>query len=117
MRVHILSGNAGVYKFVVHQATPVGTNSAGVTWAAALVGSGMATTIMTSVGSGPGQITQVEKDAILAGTTIEARGNYGDSGLTGQALTDDFNLRATQTMNDRVAQLSDQLKWFGQTLA
>lgn len=117
-RIHLLSGNKGLYNFVVHQATPIGNNSAGVAWSAALIASGMAHTTIPTVGNGPGQIAQSEKDAIEAGTIIEARGQYGDDGsLTGQALTDDFNLRANQTMADRLAQLADQLKWFGLTVA
>lgn len=115
--IHILSGNAGVFSAVVHVPTPVGTNSAGVSWQTALVNSGMAKTNMP-IGTGPGQILQAEADQIAAGAVIEARIQWGEiAGADAPTLQADLDLRAQQASSERIAQLASQLKYYGYTRA
>ncbi len=114
--LHVLSGNgSGLYQVVIHTPTPVGNNSVGVSWATALINSGMAKTVMT-VGVGPGQISQAEHDQIAAGTVIEAVTQWQDDPtFSTQARLDDFNLRTSQASAARLAQLAAQLTYFGFT--
>jgi|SRR6185369_1201665 hypothetical protein len=113
--IHVLSGNGGIYRAVMHTQTPAGNNAVGVSWVNAIVNSGMNKTVMTE-GAGAGQITTAEKNQILAGTVIEAVTVWQDDPTwTTQQRLDDFTLRTQQAVADRLAQLGDQLKYFGYT--
>lgn len=116
-KLHVLeaSGVPNMYRVILHEATPVGNNSAGVSWASALVGSGAAKTRMIE-GSGPGQITTAEKAAVEAGTTVEGefyfQDNPGDNAATRNAALD---THATRYLAILQAEIAIKLKWFGAT--
>ena len=112
-RLHVLEGAGGVYRIVVHNATPAGNNSAGVAWSAALINSGNNTTTMVT-GTGPGQITSAEAGQIAAGTVIEGVFTFTDNpAWTAAQRNAALDAMATQTINETLARLADQLKWFG----
>lgn len=116
-RMHILqSSGLNVYSVVVHATTPGGNNSAGVAWTTALQNSGLAVTQMV-VGNGPGQITQAEANQIAAGTLVEASFAWEDNpAWTNQQRLDDLELRATQAVNEVLADYAARLKFFGHTV-
>ena len=122
MKVHVLTasgvGDDALFSAVAHALTPAGNNDSGTSWKAALVASGMAKTQMQSVGTGPGQITQAEKDLIESGDIFEVRFSFGlkdDSGtvLTGQNLIDRLMIFADREIQKRKDQLAVQLRYFG----
>lgn len=116
-RLHILQASGyNVYTVVVHAPTPAGNNLAGVSWATALQNSGLAGTQLT-IGNGPGQISQSEANQIASGTIIEAAFQWGDDpGWTNQQRLDDLNVRATQAVNEVIAEFRQRLKFFGHTV-
>lgn len=118
MRMHILqAAGINLYDVVVHATTPVGNNSAGISWKVALVNSGLAATTLP-VGTGPGQITQAESNQVTTGDLIEARFQWGDDpNWTNQQRLDDLNIRAQQAVNEILADYAKRLKWFGHTVA
>lgn len=69
-KVHVLDGASGRYIAVLHATVPSGTNSVGVTWKSCLLYGGSKISVLP-VGTGFGQITQVELDQIVAGDVIE----------------------------------------------
>ena len=116
MRLHVLAGNTrGDYTVVLHQPTPAGNNSAGHSWASVMVASGRAQTVMT-VGTGPGQTTQAEVDAILAGTVIEGVFGFTDNPAwsTAERLAE-LDAVATARLANLVDRLAAELKWYGAT--
>ena len=71
-KIHILkSNNNRSYIVAIHFDTPTGNNSAGYSWKACGLESGLIGTTSLEVGTGPGDITQVEHDSIIAGDIIE----------------------------------------------
>lgn len=117
-KIHVLAGGQnGVYTVAVHATTPVGNNSAGVSWAQAVQASGRATSILT-VGNGAGQIGNAEMNQITAGTIIEGVMQWQDvPGATPAELQADLDLRATQLVNELLARYAVELKYFGFTRA
>lgn len=118
MRMHILqaAGN-NVYDVVVHAATPAGNNSAGITWKAALAGSGLNVTTLP-IGNGVGQITTAEANQVSSGDLIEARFQWGDDPTWDNATrTADLNVRAQQAVDQTIAEYGRRLKFFGHTVA
>lgn len=115
-KIHILTGNGGnLFTAVVHSPTPVGNNSAGVSWATAIQNSGMATTILP-VGNGAGQNTQSEANQIAAGTVFETVVPYEDDpNRTNAERLADLDLRASQAVAEQQAGLQAKLKFFGLT--
>lgn len=69
--LHILDQDNGQFRCVAHQAVPVGSNTAGVTWKNVILGAGLNVTSMTE-GALPGQISTAEKAQIIAGDVVEA---------------------------------------------
>lgn len=117
MKVHVLTGAGTLYQIVTHQATPVGTNSAGFQWSAVLIAAGLNKSILT-VGAGIGQTTQPEMDSILAGTTIEGVGAFNaPAGLTGGQLATLLDAQAAVMMANQLAELQVKLAWYGATRA
>lgn len=115
MKIHVLSGTNSTYQVVVHIATPVGNNSAGILWSDVIKNSGRNVSVMP-VGSGSGQILQSELDQITAGTLIEGVFNWQDDlSLTGPQRQADVDLRATQLTNELLARYATELKYFGYT--
>jgi len=115
-RLHVLDRTRPeTYRIVVHEVTPAGNNSAGVTWVSAIVASGRNQSILT-VGNGPGQIGQNEMNSILAGTVIEASFEFQDDPAWSPAeRTAALDQVAGQTIAEMLAQYSADLKWYGAT--
>jgi hypothetical protein len=118
MKLHVLDGNyTGNFQIVVHGATPAGNNSAGFSWQSVILASNKNTSVLT-VGSAPGQTTQAEMDAILAGTVLEGVFEFTDNAAwTNQQRIDELNLQATQCFNNVLNRYAQQLKWYGSTIA
>jgi hypothetical protein len=114
--IHILTGQGGnLYTAVVHASVPAGNNLAGVSWADAIKGSGLGTTILT-VGTAAGQITNGEANAIANGTIIEAVILWqNDPSWTSAQRNADLDLRAQQAIAEKQATLAEQLRLFGAT--
>ena len=115
-RIHILEGSGvSTYTVVVHDATPVGNNVAGVPWSDCIKNAGLNTTMMT-VGAGPGQISNNEQNAIAAGTTLEGVFQWDNNPAWTQAeRAADLDLRATQLIAELQASLAKRLRLFGLT--
>ena len=62
--MHVLTGNGSKWRVVMHFAVPGGNNAAGVSWADALVNSGLGGMTEMAEGTGPGQIAAAEKSQI-----------------------------------------------------
>jgi hypothetical protein len=117
MKVHVLGGNDGLFNIVTHQVTPAGNNSAGLSWAAVIVASGMNHSILT-VGTGPGQTTQAEMDGIVAGTVIEGKFSFNaPSNLTGGQLATMLDEQAAVILANQLTDLAERYKWYGATRA
>src|SRR5688572_20004677 len=104
--MHILQ-NAGInlYDVVVHSPTPVGNNSAGVSWATAVQNAGNAATQLT-IGNGPGQITQAEANGVANGSVIETQFQWGDDpAWTAPQRAADLETRAQQAVAEAVDNL------------
>lgn len=116
MKVHVLTGGRdGLYQIVTHQATPAGNNSAGFSWASVIVAAGLNTSRLT-VGSGPGQTTQQEMDAIIAGTVIEGQFAFNaPAGLTAGQLGTLLDAQAEVILAAQLLAYGDVLKWYGAT--
>jgi hypothetical protein len=101
------------YRIVVHQATPVGSNSAGVSWATAIVNSGRATSVMPA-GSGAGQIESAELTAVQNGTTLEGVFEFQDDPAWSTAQRNAaLDAAAAQTIAELQSRLAFDLKFFG----
>ena len=71
-KIHVLkAGNSRNYQVVIHTPVPSGSNSVSVTYKDCLLQTGEFLTTILSVGTGPGQILQTEKDTIVAGDVAE----------------------------------------------
>ncbi len=117
-KIHVLTGSTNnLYTVVVHAATPVGNNGAGVSWADAIKNSGRAVSVMT-VGNGPGQIATAEMNQVTAGSVIEAVFQWGDDpAWTNTERQADLDLRASQLVSELLARYQGELKYFGFTRA
>lgn len=114
-RLHVLDGTGtpNTFRIVLHEATPGGNNSAGITWVLALVNSGRAHTVMTE-GAGAGQITTAEKAAVEAGTTLEATFTFTvDPAWNATTRNAALDAEATKLLAETQAKLAAELKWFG----
>lgn len=114
-RLHVLEGTGtpNTFRIVLHETTPAGNNSAGISWATALVNSGRTQTVM-SEGAGAGQITTAEKAAVLAGTTLEAVFEFTvDPAWNAATRNAALDAEATKLLAETQAKLAAELKWFG----
>jgi hypothetical protein len=116
MKLHVLTGDlANTYRIVVHQATPATSNVPGFTLTELLVATGRNTSVLT-VGTGPGQTTQLEMDGILAGTIMEGVFAFTDiPGMTNAQRNAALDAEATQTISTMIARLNSELKYYGAT--
>lgn len=104
------------YSCTVHAPTPNGNNSAGVSWATALVNSGRAVTTM-AIGNGAGQITTAEANQVASGALIEATFQWDDNpAWANPERLADLDLRATQAVAATLADYAQRLKQFGRTV-
>lgn len=71
MKIIVLKQDNRRYKVAIHFTTPAGNNSVGNSWKDCALAAGIIGTTILEVGTAPGEITQVEHDAITAGTTVE----------------------------------------------
>ena len=114
-RIHVLTGGNNLYQVVVHETTPAGNNSAGVSWATAAKNAGFAVTVM-SEGNGPGQISTAEKNQVESGALLEGVFSFQDDpNYTPAQRNAALDQVANQTIAELVALRSGQLKWFGAT--
>lgn len=104
-------------EMVCHYATPVANNAVGISWANALVGAGMNTTVLTS-GTSAWQISSADLSAIQAGTLRECIVNFSlpqvlASGNTSAALTAIYNAAVAADKT----KVQNTLNYFGYTQA
>jgi hypothetical protein len=116
--IHVLDHVPGTaeYRVAVHWVVPGGTNSAGITWVAALLNSGMGGTTVLVDGDGTaGTITSAEKAAIVAGTTAETVDTVRiDSVALGNANAF-LDAQATRIAAEAQTKLAALLKFWGAT--
>ena len=117
-KIHVLKAdNNGKYSVVIHTPTPAGNNSVGESWKnAGLQGGDLGKTAMT-VGTGPGQTTQIEFDSIINGDVMEFQGSFlAESGGTS---TPEIIAALTQMVDQRIIEEKTRLqrvyKYFGHT--
>lgn len=111
---YVLAGDGnGGYHFVTHYLTPVGNNAAGVSWANAVVGAGLNTSILP-VGTGPGQMSSADAALIANGTMIEVAGVIADAANAAAAQAK-LNAASAQLIADSKAKLQIILNYFGFT--
>lgn len=123
-KIHVLqkAGNL-LYNVVVHATLPSSlTNSVPaavggpITIQTALVNAGLAATSMP-IGNGPGQITNAEANQIASGQLIEAQTVWQDDpSWTPAQRLQDLQDRATQAVNNTLADYIERLKYFGATI-
>jgi len=71
-KIHVLeSNNDFAYKVVIHFPIPTGNNSVGLTWKLCGLSSKKTGSTILEVGTGPGNITQLEYDNIINGDIVE----------------------------------------------
>lgn len=127
-RMHILEqSQPNVFNVIVHAPTPAGNNGAGLAWSAVVAaaqtrlnrdGVVVGPTSAMLTGTGPGQITAAEAAEIAAGTVIEATFQWGDDpAWTNAQRLADLNTRATQAVNEVLANYAARLRQFGRTVA
>jgi hypothetical protein len=114
-KVHALETGPNGTRVVIHVAVPVGNNVVAVSWQAAGLASGDLHPSVLPVGTGAGQTTQVELDAILAGTTaeLEATVPVDSGGVTGAARIATLNAAVTGAVRDWTSTLKAKLNFFG----
>jgi hypothetical protein len=114
-KVHALETGPNGTRTVYHVAPPAGNNSAGFSWVAAGLASGDLGHTVLTVGTGPGQTTQAEVDALLAGTIVELEdlvpAESGGTTTAQQSKTFDDGVAARR--RDWLATFRAKLKWFG----
>lgn len=117
-RMHILEqSQPNLYNVIVHAPTPAGNNQAGIAWSTAIVNAGLARTALTT-GNGPGQITAAEANQVTNGTVIEATFQWGDDPTwTNAERLADLNTRATQAVDEVLANYAARLRQYGRTVA
>lgn len=119
--MHIIRGSqtAMVLTVVIHMDTPAGNNAAGISWATAILRSGMSkgTSVLPSGDGTGGTIDAAELSAIGAGTRFEFMGTcplpeVWDALTTPQKQTFVRNWRTT-TIATKSAELSRDINYFG----
>ena len=117
-RLHVLELiGPNLYRVILHEATPVANNSAGLSWATVLIGSGSAKTKMTE-GTGPGQIATAEKAQVEAGTVVEGEFFFQDNPADNAAQRNAaLDTHATRYLAELQAAIALKYKWFGATRA
>lgn len=106
-KVHVLSGGPGGYNCVAHALVPVGSNTAGLTWKAVVVGAGL---------TGPGTAGDAaEKAQIVAGDVLEVPFVMAVDAkkVTAGKLTTELEAIATRVIAARFAELSAQYAYWG----
>jgi len=115
-KIHVLKANeSGMYRVVIHTPTPAGTNSVGELWKdAGLRGGDLGSTVLV-VGTGPGEITQPESDAIIAGDTMELSASFliESGGSTNPELITTLTQMADDFIDERKLRLQRKYKYYG----
>ncbi len=115
-KLHVLTSDGkGRYSAVVHTPVPLGNNSAGESWKAALLAGGASGSTDLVVGTGPSNILQAEKDQITAGNVLEFRISFPFE--SGGASLVSLNEMVDSAIVNKKAQLASQYKYFGFTVA
>ena len=115
--MHVLSGHDSDWDVVMHFPVPDANNDVGVSYADAIVASGIGGVTRMTEGTGPGQIVPAEKALIEAGQVYEHRKDF----LVESGGTSTANLRATlrdfyaKEKAHQVARIRESLRYFGHT--
>lgn len=106
------SDGNGNYNCVIHYPTPLGNNSAGVSWVNVLAAAGLNTSVLTASATPSGwQQTTTEHDDVVAGNTREiVRTIKIDSAAANAASV---TALVAKEISDDQALLARQYKWFG----
>ena len=101
----------------MHFAVPNANNAVGVNYRTALKNSGLGGSTAMVEGDGPGQIVTAEKEQIEAGALYEHRFGFSVEGNGAAPATIQAALRAAYVREEalKIAQLQEQLKYFGYT--
>lgn len=116
--MHVLTGDGKTWRIVMHFAVPGGNNAAGVSWADALVNSGLGGTTVLPNGDGTGgTIVAAEKTAVENGTVFEHEADFrvesgGNSAGNIRASLREFYAAERAGV---MAVLSTSLRYFGAT--
>ena len=112
---HILERQGTTWHVVVHTPVPSGNNVAGVSWKTAFLNSGRSGLTTMTEGSGPGQITTVEKATVLTGDVLELHLQVEVE--TGVNPTATLNELVPRMITDTLNEWRQDLRYFGMTRA
>lgn len=114
--MHVLAGDGSEFQVVMHFAVPSGNNAVSVSWADALVNSGVGGTTQLTEGAGAGQIDATEKAAIEAGTVFEfivVVPGLGEGTTASRILL--LQERYAAYKSAKITKLQDVFRFFGHT--
>ena len=113
-QVHVLEYSDGRFRFVIHTATPTGSNPAGFAWSLLLLQKGYSGRTVMTEGTGPGQITPAEKAQIVAGTLLEFEVRVEAAPtITGAQLQTLLQDQAPGIIAAQLAGWQQELRFFG----
>lgn len=113
--IHILDGTGATVRVACHLAVPAANNLAGVSQQVAWRNSGHSAASVMPIGTGAGQITQPEADALAAGTLAEI---VIDAQPEAKASAPERLAMLREIYREAQAQLAEQLRglrYFGAT--
>ncbi len=113
--IHVMS-NVGYsrYRCVLHDSVPSGNNRAGFPWKDVLLNAGVTGTSSMTVGTGAGQITQMEYDSVVAGDLLELVTTLNSQGAADP--TSVLTKNAVRAMDEYRESLKRRLDDFGRLL-
>ena len=120
--IHVLDrGVDGKFHVAYHFNTPAGNNSATVSWATALINSGIGGKTVLPDGDGTkGTISSTEKASIVSGTVLEVVVSVdvtdGGANTTVSQMTTYLNANYAVVQTAVQADLQRRLAWFGGTI-
>lgn len=116
--ITVLTQNGQSIQMVCHYSTPVGNNAVGVSWANAIVGAGLNSTVLSSASTSAWNISSADLAAVQAGTLRECLVSFSVAnlaGLTGPQKQTALAAIYNQTIAADQAALAQQLEFFGYT--
>ena len=111
-KIHVLEGSDYQYKIVAHFPVPEGNNSVENSWKSCLLASYPPAPVLT-VGTGPGNITQVEYDDIMAGDVLEIVRTIAPGTTPTNAAVIKL---ADKYIAEYLSSLANILKYYGHTI-
>lgn len=112
-KVHVLTGDGGVYNLVLHIPISAGNNGAGQPWRTCLVNSGLGGITALRTGTGPGQISAAELAQVAAGEVYEVSAVIQTQGISAAGLGAAVDALAAQISAEKLIELQKALQWFG----